>query len=103
GKYAHDSEDKLAYLTARLGDEIAHIKGKSRGFAPQAERPDQITHKLRSNTPIWATMALFAVIGLSTFLGLQTVLTRDTQNQLATYNDLVKLAPHPANVTITLP
>lgn len=103
GKYAHDAGDKLAYLCARLGDEIAHIKGKSKGFAPQAERPDQIVHKLRSNTPIWAMMALFAVIGLSTFLSLRTVLARDTQNQLAAYNDLVKLAPRPANVTITLP
>eukprot|EP01032_Pedospumella_encystans_P035311 gene35311-39942_t len=36
GKYALDSSDKLACLTARVGDEIAHIKGKSRGFAPRA-------------------------------------------------------------------
>ena len=103
GKYAHDSGDKLAYLTARLGDEIAHIKGKSKGFAPQAERPDQVVHKLRSNTPLWAMMAVFAVIGLGTFLGLKTMLSHDTQNQLAVYNDLVKLAPRPAYVTVTLP
>ena len=103
GKYALDGSDKLAYLTARLGDEIAHIQGKSRGFAPQAERPDQIVHKLRSNTPLWAACALFGVCGLSAFIGLRASLAGDTRAALAGYNDLVKLAPRPAYVTITLP
>lgn len=35
GKHALDAGDKLAYLTARVGDEIAHIQGKSKGFAPR--------------------------------------------------------------------
>jgi type VI secretion system protein ImpK len=29
-----EGAEKLNYLTARLGDEIAHLKGKSAGFAP---------------------------------------------------------------------
>lgn len=103
GRHALDASDKLNYLSARLGDEIAHIKGKSRGFAPQAERPDQIVHKLRSDVPLWALSAVFALIALGAYAGLKSTLTRDTQNQLAAYADLVKLAPRPANVTITLP
>ncbi|MET0323200.1 MAG: DotU family type IV/VI secretion system protein [Duganella sp.] len=103
GKYVLDSGDKLAYLTARLGDEIAHIQGKSRGFAPQAERPDQIVHKLRSNTPLWTACALFGVCALAAFIGLRASLASDTQQALAGYSDLVKLAPRPAYVTITLP
>jgi type VI secretion system protein ImpK len=103
GKYALDAGDKLAYLTARVGDEIAHIQGKSKGFAPQAERPDQIVHKLRSNTPLWAMCAVFAMIALSAYIGLASLLSHSTQNALAGYNDLVKLAPRPAYVTITLP
>lgn len=103
GKYALDSGDKLAYMTARLGDEIAHIQGKSKGFAPQAERPDQIVHKLRTNTPLWTACALFAVCGLGAFIGLRASLASESRERLAGYSDLVKLAPRPAYVTITLP
>ncbi|RJG10794.1 type IVB secretion system protein IcmH/DotU, partial [Massilia cavernae] len=46
GKYALDGPDKLNYLSSRLGDEIARMRGKHRGFAPHAERPDQIANKL---------------------------------------------------------
>jgi type VI secretion system protein ImpK len=103
GKYLHDASDKLGYITARLGDEIANIKGKSRGFAPQAERPDQIVNKLRSELPLWALSALFAVVALGSYLGLRTSLQHATRNSMAAYADLVKLAPQPANITVTLP
>lgn len=103
GKFALDGADKLAYLTARLGDEIAHLQGRSKGFAPQAERPDQIVHKLRSNTPLWAACTLFAVFGLGTYVGLRASLAGETQDRLAGYTDLVRMAPRSAHVTITLP
>lgn len=103
GKFTLEGADKLAYLTARLGDEIAHIKGKSRGFAPRAEPPDQIVHKLRGEVPLWAMCTVFALIAIGVYLGLKTSLTRSTLNGLAGYADLVKLAPRPANLTITLP
>ncbi|MBA5639493.1 DotU family type IV/VI secretion system protein [Duganella sp. LX20W] len=103
GKFSNEPADKLSYLTARLGEEIAHIKGKSRGFAPQAERPDEIINKLRGEVPLWALSMVFAVAALCVYLGLKTSLTRTTQNSMAPYNDLVKLAPKPANLTITLP
>ncbi|QGZ38918.1 type VI secretion system protein ImpK [Pseudoduganella flava] len=103
GKYALDSSDKLAYMTARLGDEIAHIKGKSAGFAPRAGRPDQVVNKLRSNVPLWAVCAVFALAGMAMFTGLRASLNRDAQVELAAYHDLVKLAPRPASLTVTLP
>lgn len=103
GKYAIDGAEKLNYLTARLGDEIAHMKGKSRGFAPRAERPDQIVHKHRSDVPLWVVCSVFGLLGLCAYLGLKSHLTHSTINTLAAYSDLVKLAPRPAYLTITLP
>ena len=103
GKYAIDGGEKLSYLTARLGDEIAHIKGRSRGFAPRAGRPDQVVNKRRSEVPLWALTSVFALLAVCAYLGLKTQLAHGTQTTLAAYADLVRLAPSPASLTITLP
>ena len=47
--------------------------------------------------------ALFAVIGLAAYIGLEASLSNNTEETLAGYTDLVKLAPRPAYVTITWP
>jgi type VI secretion system protein ImpK len=103
GRYALDGHDKLSYLVARLGDEIARMRGKNRGFAPHAERPDQITNTLRSDLSLWVLSAVFALAGLGAYAGFRAKLSHDTETALASYNDLVKLPPRAANVTITLP
>jgi type VI secretion system protein ImpK len=103
GRYALEGEDKLKYLAARLGDEIARMRGKSRGFAPQAQRPDQIANKLRADLSLWALAAAFAVVELGAYMGFRTTLGNNTDGALAGYDDLVKLPPKAANVTITLP
>jgi type VI secretion system protein ImpK len=103
GRYALDGEDKLKYLSARLGDEIARMRGKSHGFAPHAERPDQIVNKLKSDLSMWVLTAVFALVGLGGYVGFRATLSHGTAQTLAGYNDLVKLPPKAANVTITLP
>jgi type VI secretion system protein ImpK len=103
GRYALDGRDKLDYLIARLGDEIARMRGRTRGFAPHAGRPDQVVNRLRSDLSLWVLGAVFAVAGLGGYLGFRTVLGRETETTLAQYNDLVKLPPRAAYVTITLP
>ena len=103
GRYALDGQDKLNYLVARLGDEIARMRGKNRGFAPHAERPDQVTNTLRSDLSLWVLSAVFALAGLAAYVGFRAKLSHDTETTLASYNDLVKLPPRAANVTITLP
>lgn len=103
GKYALDGSEKLSYLSARLGDEIAHIKGRSSGFAPRAERPDQVVNKRRGDVPLWVLCSVFGLIGMGAYIGLKTSLTHGTQQNLALYADLVKLAPRPAHLTVTLP
>ena len=103
GKYVIDGLEKLNYLTARLGDEIAHMKGKSAGFAPHWARPDAIANRLRSDVPLWVVGALFGLIALSGYGALNWMLQRSTESSISTYNDIVRLAPRPANLTITLP
>jgi type VI secretion system protein ImpK len=103
GRYALDGEDKLAMLTTRLGDEIARMRGKSRGFAPHAARPDQVANRLRSDLSLWVLAAVFAVAGLGAFLGFRTTLTRHTSTTQAAYKYLIKMPPRTAHVTITLP
>ncbi|MES2017643.1 MAG: type IVB secretion system protein IcmH/DotU [Pseudomonadota bacterium] len=103
GKYIIEGSEKLHYLTARLGDEIASMKGKRGGFAPHAERPDTIIHKLRSNLPVWVLCSVFGLICLLGYIGLRTSLDRASAERMNAYNDVIKLAPKSANLTITLP
>ncbi|SFB84567.1 type IVB secretion system protein IcmH/DotU [Massilia yuzhufengensis] len=103
GRYALDGRDKLDYLVARLGDEIARMRGRTRGFAPHAERPDQVVNRLQSDLSLWVLAAVFMVAGLGAYVGFRTALSNETGTAMAKYNDLVKLPPKAAHVTITLP
>ena len=103
GRYILEGTEKLNYFTSRLGDEIAHMKGKRGGFAPHAERPDSIVHKLRSDLPLWVLASMFALICALGYIALRTSLGSTTQERMTAYNDVVKMAPRAANLTITLP
>lgn len=103
GKYMIEGGEKLNYLTGRLGDEIALMKGKASGFAPHWARPDQIMNKLRNDVPLWVIGSVFAFMGLMAYAGLQWSLSRTTTQQIQAYNNVIQLAPQTANITITLP
>lgn len=103
GKYILEGPEKLAYLTARLGDEIANIKGKHTPFAPHWPLPDQIAHSLKREAPQWVVAAVFSLIALLGFIGMSAHLGGTTQTTLARFQDIVKLGPRQANLTISLP
>lgn len=103
GQYVLNGSEKLHYLTARLGDEIAHIKGKRASFAPHWAPPDQILNTLRNEVPLWVLGSLFALLGLMAYAGLQWTLSRQTGSDLAPYHQIVGMPTQVANVTITLP
>ncbi|NEK55843.1 DotU family type IV/VI secretion system protein, partial [Rhizobium leguminosarum] len=103
GKYLLEGPEKLAYLTARLGDEIAHMKGKRAPFAPHWALPDQIAHRLKREVPLWTIGAVFAFVGLVAFLGLNAYLKDATLRSLAPYSQIVRLGPQSANLTISPP
>ncbi|MCA1246201.1 type IVB secretion system protein IcmH/DotU [Massilia sp. MS-15] len=103
GRYALEGRDKLDYLVARLGDEIARMRGRGRGFAPHAERPDRVVNPLRRDLSVWMLGTVFLVAGLGAYLGFRTVLSTEAATRMAKYDSLVKLPPKAAHVTITLP
>ena len=103
GKYRLEGTEKLGYLTARLGDEIAFLKGKRTGFAPHALPPDRIAHALRRVVPLWAPAALLAVAGMAAFLLMDGLLERNTEQRLSAYNNVVQMPARTAHLTITLP
>jgi type VI secretion system protein ImpK len=103
GKYLLEGSEKLSYLTARLGEEITQMKGKPIGFAPKAERPDHITHKLRSDVPIWVICSVFALITITGYLALDWMLSQSTETTVNAYSEIVKLGSRTASLIITLP
>lgn len=103
GKYLIEGTEKLGYLTARLGDEIAHLKGRRAEFAPHALPPDRVSHKLRAEVPLWVVASMFALAGLLAFIGLRFALDRQTLGDLAAYAQVIKMPAQTAHVTITLP
>ena len=103
GKYLLEGSEKLGYLTARLGDEIATHKGQRAAFAPHAYAGDRVRHTLRADVPVWVLASVLALAGLLAFLGLRWALERRTQGDLAAYSQLIALPAQAAHVTITLP
>lgn len=103
GKYLLEGTEKLGYLTARLGDEIAHLKGKRPTFAPNWDAPDRISHKLRSEVPLWVIGSVIALASLLAFIGIRWNLNRQTNADLAKYSQVISLPAQTARVTITLP
>ena len=98
-----EGSEKLNYLTGRLGDEIAQLRGKRPSFAPNWAAPDRVAHALKRDVPLLVIGSVFALAGLLAFLGLRWTLERKTQSDLSAYSQVVKLAPQSANITITLP
>lgn len=103
GKYIVEGSEKLGYLTSRLGEEIAQLKGKRTVFAPHWAAPDRISNALRREVPLWVIGSVFALLALVAFVSMRWVLGRQTTAELSAYSQVVKLAPQAAYVTITLP
>ena len=103
GKYHIEGSEKLSYLSARVGDELARHKGQRIGFAPHGLAPDRIQHQLRHEVPLWAVWSVLGLLALVVFMGLRWQLMQHTRQSLKGYESVVQLAPQVAHVTITLP
>lgn len=103
GKYLIEGSEKLGYLTARLGDEIARIKGQGAGFAPHWAAPDRVQHQLKNEVPLWVIASVFGLMALLAYTGLRWQLGQHTSASLGLAHHIVQLAPQVAHITITLP
>ena len=103
GRYLMEGSEKLNYLTSRLGDEIAHLKGKRATFSPHWQAPDRVVHQIKHDLPLWVVASALLTLALGSFLGLHMQLTRYTDKALSTPQHIIKLSPQTARITITLP
>lgn len=103
GKYMLEGTEKLTYLTARLGDDIARLRGQRVGFAPHWAAPDRIAHTLKHQPPAWMIANVLALVALLGLIGLRWMLARQITQELSGYQGIVKLPARTAYVDITLP
>ena len=103
GKYILEGSEKLTYLASRLGEEIAHMKGKPVQFANRWAIPDQVRHALKNDIPIWVISSAFGVCALLAYIGFSWLLANQTHKTVFGYQNVVQMAPAAAHITVTLP
>jgi type VI secretion system protein ImpK len=103
GKYAVGGKEKLGYLTARLGEEIAVHKGGRAPFAPHAIAPSNVIHTLKNEVPLWVMTSVFAFLGVVALILMNWRLGVNSEQQLIPYQDVVQPLRPNASVIITLP
>ncbi|HEX7381476.1 MAG TPA: type IVB secretion system protein IcmH/DotU [Nevskiaceae bacterium] len=103
GRYRIEGTEKLHYLTARLGDEIAFLRGKRTSFAPHWAPPDHVAHALRRIVPPWVAAAALLGVCVIGFLSFRYALQVEARHRLAAYQSVIQPPVRMANITITLP
>lgn len=103
GRYLLEGPEKLKYLTAQLGEQIAHIKGRQTAFAPHWAAPDRISNAIKRDVPLWVINAILALLGLLAYIGLEWHASQTVQQVLAPFSNIVQLAPKAPSLIITLP
>lgn len=63
GRYLLEGEEKLGYLTHKLGQEIQQVRGGKAEFAPNWQLPQRFQAFVRHELPLWLYFALLALAG----------------------------------------
>lgn len=103
GRYAFEPPEALAWLTQRLADDIDRWRGGRPAFAPHAQAPDHLVHRLRRHVPAWVVAAVVAGLLLLAWGGLHLQLSGWTARQLARLPPVVPPPAEPAQLRITWP
>ncbi|WP_293766831.1 type IVB secretion system protein IcmH/DotU [uncultured Aquitalea sp.] len=76
GKYLLEGQEKLGYLTHKLGQEIQQVRGGKAEFAPNWQLPQRFQAFVRHELPLWLYFALLAVVGSGIFLTYRWLLSQ---------------------------
>lgn len=82
GKYLLEGEARLGLYTARIGQEIASVRGGRAGFAPHWKPPFQFQAFVRHELPVWVFHVLLVLVAFLLFLAF-TCLLRGQVRMLA--------------------
>ncbi len=74
GRYLLEGEEKLGYLTQKLGQEIQQVRGGKAPFAPNWQLPQRFQAFVRHELPLWLYFALLAVVAVVIWGGYQWLL-----------------------------
>lgn len=103
GRYLIEGTEKADYLSAQLGNQIAHLKGRHAPFAPHWRSPDSIAHRLRRRVPLWALLSLVVLAGVLGYAVFRSQLDARTSAELISYSGLIHYSHALPHFTITLP
>lgn len=62
GRYLLEGEERLGYLTQKLGHEIQQVRGGKAAFSPNWQLPQRFQAFVRHELPLWLYFALLAVV-----------------------------------------
>jgi type VI secretion system protein ImpK len=80
GKYLLEGNEKLNYVTSRVGQEITHARGGRSEFAPNWKLPQRFQHYVRNELPLWLYFALLAIVASGIFFLFQWILQGENEN-----------------------
>lgn len=95
GRYLLEGTEKLNYLIARVGQEIAHARGGIPEFAPHWKLPFRFNDYVRHELPLWLYFALLTGVAVVIFLLYHWILGGQSDALSAA------VAPPPANIQPT--
>ncbi len=82
GKYLLEGQEKLGFLTARVGQEIVQVRGGKAEFAPNWRLPQRFQAFVRHELPLWLYFALLALVGAGIFITYRVLLSQDISKVL---------------------
>lgn len=103
GRYAFQTPEARAWLVQRLDDEITRWRGGRAAFAPRAQPPDHLVHRLRRQVPPWVAVALCAGVVLLAWAALRLQLDHWAERELARLPPVVQPLAEPARLSIRWP